>query len=103
MSTTKLLDSLSRVWEMGRTAGARGAQPDENPFGFWPQCEITGCEETAVYEGWGRVHDPILGKPTGLMQLVHVCEEHKTHPQLVANEKKEPTNEVQAPAAGSPQ
>jgi len=43
-----------------------------------PPCDVAGCDQPAVYEGWNRALDPVLGTPTGLMRKVHVCEAHKT-------------------------
>lgn len=53
-------------------------------------CEVPGgCPNPAVYEAWWRKRDPFLGTPTGHLARVCICEEHKTHPFLVCNEKKE--------------
>ena len=52
------------------------------------RCEISGCKEEAVYEGWLRLRD-CLGIPTGHLVLVQICSTHKTHPWLVANEKSQ--------------
>lgn len=52
-------------------------------------CAITGCPNRSDYEAWARLRDPVLGKPTSHLQKVTVCEEHKTHPWLCANEKRE--------------
>ncbi len=51
------------------------------------RCEVGGCPKLAAYEAWYRVHDP-FGLPTGLLQKVQICEEHKTHPHLVANQRQ---------------
>lgn len=50
------------------------------------RCEITGCTEEAIYEGWFRLRD-CLGLPTGHLVLMQICSTHSTHPWLVANEK----------------
>lgn len=56
-------------------------------------CEVvSGCTNEAVYEGWYRKRDPCLGTPTGHLIHIAICEAHKTHPWLCANEpKKEST------------
>lgn len=46
------------------------------------------CPNTAVYEAWYRRRDPILGTPSGHLVKVCICEEHKNHPFLCANESK---------------
>lgn len=52
-------------------------------------CEVPGCSNPAVYEAWWRSRDPFLGTPTGHLMKICICEEHKTHPFLVCNEKKD--------------
>lgn len=46
------------------------------------------CPNPAVYETWYRRRDPLLGTPSGHLVKVCICEEHKTHPFLCANEPK---------------
>jgi hypothetical protein len=56
-------------------------------------CDVTSdCSNDAVYEGWYRRRDPLLGTPSGHIIRVFICEEHKSHPWLCANEPK-PTKE----------
>lgn len=54
------------------------------------KCELCAPEsaENAVYEAWLRKRDPFLGTPTGHLIKVYICEEHKAHPFLCANEGK---------------
>lgn len=54
-----------------------------------PRCEIAGCTNEPVYNAWLRNRDPFTRNPTGLISQVSICEEHKTHPWLCANETKE--------------
>lgn len=58
-------------------------------------CEVGNgsCPNPAVYEAWWRARDPFLGTPTGHLAKICICEEHKTHPFLVCNEKKDQKHE----------
>lgn len=49
------------------------------------RCQVDGCPRLADYEAWMRRRDA-MGLPSGLIVLVQICEEHKTHPYLIANE-----------------
>lgn len=56
-----------------------------------PECHYKGCDDGAAYEGWARIMDPFIGKYTGRMIFIPVCEEHKT--ALIGfQEGKEPDN-----------
>jgi len=56
-----------------------------------PECHHSGCETDAAYEGWARIIDPFIGKPTGRNIFIPVCEEHKM--SLIGfQEGKEPDN-----------
>lgn len=39
------------------------------------QCQVSGCEEPAMWEGWYRVTDG-FNIPTGMIQRVCVCDQH---------------------------
>lgn len=54
-----------------------------------PRCEIQGCPEEPVFQAWMRHRDPFTQKPNGVISIVDICEGHKTHPWLCANETKE--------------
>lgn len=54
------------------------------------RCEFPNCKDEAVYEGWYRPRDPFLLKSTGRIVLIQFCEQHKSHPWLCVNDKKEP-------------
>jgi hypothetical protein len=41
------------------------------------RCNVEGCINTAIWEGWYQVIDPLTQKPTGLRQLRTVCNAHK--------------------------
>lgn len=49
----------------------KGLELDSQP------CEVQGCNEPAIYEGWHRATDPFMGTPTGLIQRRCVCVAHK--------------------------
>jgi Lar family restriction alleviation protein len=52
------------------------------------KCDVvTGCTNDAVYDGWYRRRDG-RGLPSGHIIRVYICEEHKTHPWLCANEPR---------------
>ena len=53
------------------------------------ECHAEGCHTEAVWEGYYRVKDPLLGTPTGLIQLRRVCDEHRC---LLIGGKKEKAN-----------
>lgn len=96
--------SLSEPFVRCRSCGAYGPDaPDDMPstgLKMWNdrqrpppeppviKCEIGdgACPNNAVYEAWWRRRDPFLGTPTGHLVKLYICEEHKTHPFLVANE-----------------
>lgn len=42
-----------------------------------PKCEVQGCQNIGIWEGWYRCKDPLIGTPTGLLQRRQVCDEHK--------------------------
>jgi hypothetical protein len=107
MTTILTDDDKAEIWDaVNAFVVACGGDPDGNAFDDrkqqaaarinaalrgedWEPCAITGCIERAAWEAWARVRDPFTMKPTGHLQKVTVCEEHKTHPWLCANEKKE--------------
>jgi hypothetical protein len=65
------------------------------------KCDVHGCEYTAVYETWARNHDS-MGLPTGMNIRVHVCEEHKSHPWLVCNQKRYKEKRTEVPKSEYP-
>lgn len=69
---------MFRIPDDQELAEMRGAEPED-------QCQVQGCPRLAYYEAWMRKRDP-MGLPSGLLVLVQICKEHKTHPYLVANE-----------------
>jgi hypothetical protein len=42
------------------------------------KCNVMGCNNEAMWEGWYRCKDPLTGTPSGLSQLRQVCDEHKS-------------------------
>jgi hypothetical protein len=89
------LNAILKKWE---TSGVGSAYADLTAFlakhPYIPvddeaRCEIHGCPNDPVYEAWMRPRDPFTQTPTGMIVRVTICEEHKSHPWLCANQTKE--------------
>ena len=46
-------------------------------------CFVKGCAKNPTFQRWARHHNE-SNVPTGIIDLVSVCEEHKDHPWLCA-------------------
>jgi len=89
------LEVILKKWE---TQGVGSAYVDLKQFlerhPYAPRedeehCAVQGCPHEIKYEAWMRHRDPFTQKANGHISLVAICEEHKTHPWLCANETKE--------------
>ena len=52
-----------------------------------PECHLSDCNTNAVYEGWAKVVDPLIGWTVGRNVFIPVCEEHKM--SLIGFQKRE--------------